>query len=85
MTEPLAITRRGTRFLHRRILSTQEFDGKTPQLCEVTRTGRGGIYWRAVYDIGLPTERLGAYLNWFSLTDAPRFVGEIISQPEVSK
>ena len=50
----------GLRFLHRRVLDTAKFDGKTAQLYQVTRIARGVVYYRPVFDLGFPGERLGS-------------------------
>lgn len=55
MTEP----RKGFRFYHRRILDTVKFDGKSPQLCVITRTAQGTVYYRPVYNLG-ERETLGS-------------------------
>lgn len=41
--------KKGFRFYHKRVLSTEAFDGKTPQLFEVTRVAQGVVYYRPVY------------------------------------
>lgn len=51
---------KGLRFNHARVLSTEVFDGKTPQLYEVTRIALGMVYYRPVYAAGLPEQRLGS-------------------------
>lgn len=40
--------KRGLRFFHARVLDTMKFDGKSPQLYEVTKVSRGTVYYRAV-------------------------------------
>lgn len=50
---------KGLRFNHSRVLSSEAFDGKTPQLYEVTRIAMGMVYYRPVYAVGLAEERLG--------------------------
>jgi hypothetical protein len=42
---------KGFRFYHTRVLDIQKFDGKSPQLFEVTKIARGIVYYRAVYDL----------------------------------
>jgi hypothetical protein len=44
--------RKGFRFLHARVLDPENFDGKTPQLCEVTRVASNRVYYRPVYNYG---------------------------------
>jgi hypothetical protein len=44
--------KKGLRFYHSRVLDGMKFDGKSPQLFEVTRVARGTAYYRAVYDLG---------------------------------
>ena len=56
MTKPS----KGMRFLHSRVLDVAKFDGKTPQLYQITKIARGGVYYRPVYDLGFPSERLGS-------------------------
>jgi hypothetical protein len=51
---------RGMQFLHSRVLDTAKFDGKTPQLYEVTKVASGWVYFAPVYDAGIVgSERLG--------------------------
>jgi hypothetical protein len=50
---------KGLRFYHARVLSTERFDGKTPQLYEVTRVTNSWVYFAPVYDRGTSGERLG--------------------------
>lgn len=50
--------RKGLRFKHSRVVNWD--DHKTPATYEVTRIARGMVYYRPVYDEGLPSERLGA-------------------------
>ncbi len=50
---------KGMRFYHSRVLDTQKFDGKSPQLFQVTKVAGGTAYFRAVYDLGT-RETLGA-------------------------
>jgi len=50
----------GLRFNHRRVLSTEPFDGKTPQIYQITKIACGWVYYRPVYAAGLTEERLGA-------------------------
>lgn len=47
---------KGMRFLHSRVLDTVKFDGKTPQLYEVTRVATGMAYYRPIYYYG---DRMG--------------------------
>jgi hypothetical protein len=42
--------KKGDRFLHLRVLDVRLFDGKTPQLYQVTRVARGCVYYRPVYN-----------------------------------
>ncbi len=52
--------RKGMRFFHARVLDTAKFDGKTPQLYQVTRVAQGQVYFAPVYDAGIAgSERLG--------------------------
>lgn len=44
--------KKGMRFYHSRVLDTQKFDGKTPQLFVVTKISQGTAYYRPVYDLG---------------------------------
>lgn len=43
---------KGMRFYHSRVLDTEKFDGKTPQLFVVTKIARGTAYYRPVYNLG---------------------------------
>lgn len=47
---------KGMQFLHSRVLDTMKFDGKTPQLYQVTRIAQGCVYYRPVYDYGTRVE-----------------------------
>jgi hypothetical protein len=50
----------GLRFNHARVLDTAKFDGKTPQLYEVTKIARGTIWYAPIYDAGIAgSERRG--------------------------
>ena len=51
---------KGTRFLHRHWLDVSQAPARTPQLFTVTRVTQSAIYYRPVYDSGLPSERLGS-------------------------
>lgn len=51
--------RKGLRFYHWRVLDTEKWDGKSPQLYEVTAIRNGCVYYRPVYAAGRPEERLG--------------------------
>lgn len=59
---------KGMRFYHARVLDSMRFDGKTPQLYQVTKVGLGSVYYRPVYNYG-DRESLGAVeccsVNWF--------------------
>ncbi len=44
--------KKGMRFHHSRVLDTAKWDGKSPQLFEVTKVASGTAYYRAVYDLG---------------------------------
>ena len=55
MTHPV----KGLRFYHARVLDAQKFDGKTPQLYQVTRVTQSWTYYAPVYDRGFSSERLG--------------------------
>jgi hypothetical protein len=50
--------RKGARFLHTKWLDA-DYSGK-PAMFEVTRITKSAIYYRPVYDAGLPSERLGS-------------------------
>lgn len=43
---------KGFRFYHSRVLDSQKFDGKSPQLFVVTKIAQGCVYYRPVYDLG---------------------------------
>lgn len=51
--------KKGLKFFHARVLDTQKFDGYTPALYEVTRIAQGVVYYRPVFDVCLPSQRLG--------------------------
>src|SRR5215467_13944251 len=42
--------KKGMRFYHSRVLDSIKFDGKSPQLYQVTRVAAGMAYYRPVYD-----------------------------------
>lgn len=50
---------KGFRFYHSRVLDSAKFDGKSPQLFEVTKISLGTVYYRPVYDMG-ERETLGS-------------------------
>ena len=50
---------KGFRFYHSRVLDTQKFDGKSPQLYQVTKIAAGTVYYRPVIDYGT-RETLGS-------------------------
>jgi len=50
---------KGLRFYHTRVLDSMKFDGKSPQLYQVTRVASGMAYYRPVYDYG-EREELGS-------------------------
>jgi hypothetical protein len=64
---------KGMRFYHSRVFDTQRFDGKSPQLYQVTRVAAGTAYYRPVYDYGTreelgkpdccPTEQFGRWVG----------------------
>jgi hypothetical protein len=48
----VATPKTGMRFVHRRLLDTMKFDGKTHQVCQVTAIRNGSVYYRPVIDYG---------------------------------
>lgn len=70
---------KGAKFYHKRILDVQKFDGKSPQLCVVTKIAQGVIYYRCDYgqhDDGTPWTGTGGY---FPIEQLDRWVGEVVS------
>lgn len=57
MSTQIAAPQIGFRFKHSRVVNWD--DMKTPATYQVTRIARGTVYYRPVYDEGLPSERLG--------------------------
>lgn len=67
---------KGMRFYHSRVLDSMKFDGKSPQLYQVTKVAAGMAYYRAVYDYG---ERvaLGGAVDCCPVEQFPRWCGSI--------
>jgi hypothetical protein len=73
--------KRGTRFLHARILDASKMPEKVPQVCVVTRVARGTVYYRPDYgllDDGSPW--LGSPGS-FPVGNTDRWVSEILPNP----
>jgi hypothetical protein len=68
----------GLRFNHARLLSTEKFDGHTPQICQVTRIAAGHVFYRPVYDIGESGERFG-FAQCCPVLEFGRWAREIVS------
>ena len=44
--------KKGLRFYHARVLDSMKWDGRSPQLYEVTKVAKGMAYYRAVANYG---------------------------------
>jgi len=73
--------KKGQRFYHARVLDTQKFDGNSPQMYQVTRIAQGQVYYRAVIDADLPSERLGSP-ECCLIESWPKVCKELISQSQ---